>query len=169
MTTEATRFSPPSKSVPALVLSWWFWETKWLTYSLHSLQFLTNFLDSFLATLLLGLGPPPPCLGLSGQPEVHVPPTQPLGQPAHVVPVPILTHPKLLILASGYAPRRTAVCPVDLSRFQLAGSSSLRTPTPQPQNSNHDTPDAYCLSFLSTSILPVDPEGHCSPGANWHV
>lgn len=60
MTTEATRFSPPSKSVPALVISWWFWETKWLTYSLHSLQFLTNFLDSFLATLLLGLGPPVP-------------------------------------------------------------------------------------------------------------
>lgn len=145
--------SPPSKSVPALVWS--------VTSSLHSLQFLTNFLDFFLANLIIGLGPIL-CPGLSGSPDAYQPLAQPPGQPAPLVPMSTLTHPELLVLAPRYVSRQTVVWPVDLSRFQsvwllFPSYSHVTSPLPcQPQNSDHDTLDAYGQSFSSASFLPVD-------------
>ena len=49
--------------------------------TVHSLWLLTTFLDSLLANLGLGLGPPWDW-GWPGQPEVHVPLAQAQGHPA---------------------------------------------------------------------------------------
>lgn len=152
-----TPSSPPSNLYPP-------WSSLWLTL------FTPSSLQPFLWThFCLKCSWPWNQLvpGLSGQPDEHLALAQPPGQPAPVVPMPILTHPELLALAPGYAPDngcvpswpcQMPVCLVPLPFTLTPPSLRIQTVTHWVPVAKSSHPPAFSHLIQGVTVHPVESD-----------